>query len=262
MDTGAMIRNLLRDEGGSNTVSLAIVIPALILLTFGIVDFGRAVFDWNAVQKATQIGAREAVIRDPVARPIKDYFACNPPSNTGDVGLLCADSGGGIRSQCNFGTVVCTSSGCTRNGAAVSSTKVDQATFNAIVAAMRVALPGLEPENVTLTYRSSKLGFIGKPDGPVPEVTAEVSGVPFDFLGLDIDLPGLKRFGSLKSVYGGSWTVPTLSTTFTAEDLNNNTCAEQGLVEDTSQGRLICQTGGGGGGGGGGDGGGTTPICF
>jgi TadE-like protein len=238
-----MFRNLLRDERGSNTVELAFVIPSLILLTFGIVDFGRAVFDWNAVEKATQIGAREAVIRDPVAVPIKNHFACNPPSD-GAVGLLCSDSVYG--SECNFGTVVCTSSGCTRNGTAVSSTAVDDATFDAIVAEMQGALPGLEPENVTLTYRSSKLGFIGKPDGPVPEVTAEVSGVPFDFLGLDIFSP----------VYGGTWTVPKLSTTLTAEDMSNNTCADQGLTEQTVDGRLVCQPGGGGGGGG------ATPICF
>ena len=242
----AMIRSLLRDERGSNSVELAMVIPALVLLTFGIVDFGRAVFDWNAVEKATQIGARETVIRDPVALPIKDYFGCNVPTSA-DIGLLCADPAGGIRSQCDFGTVVCTSTGCRHNGAAIASTKVDQATFNAIVAAMQRALPGLEPKNVTLTYKSTRLGFIGKPNGPVPEVTAAVSGVPFDFFGLDL-------FGSLKSVYGGNWTVPTLSTTLTAEDLNSNTCAEQGLAQTTVQGRLVCSGNGGGNA--------SNPICF
>jgi len=241
-----MIRNLMHDERGSNSVELAFVIPALILLTFGIIDFGRAVFDWNAVEKATQIGARETVIRDPVALPIKDYFACNVPTSA-DVGLLCADPAGGIRSECDFGTVVCTSSGCTRNGAAIASTNVDQATFNAIVAAMQSALPGLTTQNVTLTYKSSKLGFIGKPNGPVAEVTAAVSGVPFDFLGLDL-------LGSLSSVYGGNWTVPTLSTTLTSEDLNNNTCAEQGLAETTINGWLVCSGNGGGNA--------SNPVCF
>lgn len=240
-----MLRNLLRDDRGSNTVELAYVVPSLILLTFGIVDFGRAVFDWNAVEKATQIGAREAIIRDPVAVPIKDYFECNTPSDTTVVGLLCADPGGGIRSECDFGTVVCTLSGCTRNGSAITSGEVDEATFDAIVAEMQGALPRLEPENVTLTYRSSKLGFIGKPDGPVPEVTAEVGDVPFDFLGLDVFSP----------IYGGTWNVPTLSTTLTAEDMSNNTCADQGLSEQTVDGRLVCQPGGGGGGD-------DTPICF
>ena len=110
---------------------------------------------------------------------------------------------------------------------------------------MQEALPRLEPENVTITYTSTNLGFIGKPDGPVPEVTAEVSDVPFDFFGLDIFSP----------IYGGTWTVPTLRTTLTAEDLSNNTCAEQGLTEQTVNGRLVCQPGGGGGGG-------DTPICF
>jgi len=249
MDAVAMIRHLIRDERGSNAVELVFVIPALVLLTFGIVDFGHAVFDWNAVEKATQVGAREAVIRDPVALPIKDYFAtdCNALTSA-DVGLLCADPAGGIRSQCDFGTVVCTASGCTHDGAAIASTKIDPATFNAIVAAMQGALPRLTRQNVTLTYKSSRLGFIGKPDGPIAEVTAAVSGVPFDFLGLDL-------FVYLRSIYGGNRTIPTLSTTLTAEDLDSNTCAEQGLAETTNpQGQLVCSGNAGANA--------ATPICF
>ena len=257
-----MLQRLLSDDRGSNTVELAFVVPSLILLTFGIVDFGRAVFDWNAVEKATQIGAREAIIRDPVATPIKNQFACDP-ANSDDIGTLCAcpasgqcsgdGNGNGVKDKCEFannGGVVCTSAGCTRNGATVAADKVAEATFDAIVAAMQGALPRLEPENVTITYKSSELGFLGKPDGPVAEVTVAVDNVPFDFFGLDIFSP----------IYGGTWTVPTLSTTLTAEDLNNNTCEEQGLVEGTVDGRLVCQSGGGGGGGGGGGNG--NPVCF
>ncbi len=230
-----MLRHLFRDERGGNSVELVFVIPGLLLLTFGIIDFGRAVFDWNAVEKATQIAAREAITRDPVAVPIKYHFECDPPSDTTVVGLLCSDPDGGVRSECDFGIVECTASGCTRGGAALSSTKVDEATFDAIVARMRSAMPRLTPENVTLIYKPSKLGFIGKPDGPVPEVTARVTGMPFDFWGLAL----------FNAAFDDTWNIPTLSTTLTGEDISNNSCAEQGLTEQTTAtGQLVCEPGG------------------
>jgi len=215
-------------------------------------------FDWNAVEKATQIGAREAVIRDPVAIPIKTWFECNP-ADPGMMGFRCADPAGGIRAECDFGTVVCTSTGCTRNGSALDATKLDQTVFTEIVTGMQAALPRLLPENVTLTYKPSELGFIGKPDGPVPEVKAEVGGVPFDLYGLDIDLYQSQQGGlaAAPAIFGVDWTVPTLSVTLTGEDISDNSCADQGLNETTVDGRLVCQGGGGGGGGGG-----SGPVCF
>jgi len=250
MERRGMLPTLLRDERASTTVELVWVFPCLIILTFGIIDFGRAMFDWNAVEKATQIGSREAVIRDPVATPIKTWFECNPPSDASMVGLLCADPAGGIRPECDFGTVVCTSTGCTRDGTAMDSTKLDQTVFSEIMTAMQTVLPRLQPENVTFTYKASTLGFIGKPDGPVPEVTAKATGVPFDLYGLDLDI----YQGVIPSIFTADWTVPTLSVTLTGEDINNNTCAEQGLAETTVDGRLVCQGGGGGGG--------SAPVCF
>ncbi len=254
-----MLARLLRDDRASTTVEMVWVFPSLIILTFGIIDFGRAMFDWNAAEKATQIGSREAVIRDPVATPIKTWFECNPPNDSSEVGLLCADPAGGIRTQCDFGTVVCTSTGCTHNGTALDATKLDQTVFSGIVTAMQAALPRLQPENVTLTYRSSQLGFIGKPDGPVPEVTAQVSGVPFDLFGLDRDVyQGPQGLVPAPAIFKADWTVPTLSVTLTGEDISDNTCAEQGLAETTVDGRLVCQ----GNGNGGGNGNGNNPVCF
>jgi hypothetical protein len=249
------LRNLLRlvrDGRGSHSVELVYVLGGLTLLTAGIVDFGRAVFDWNAVEKAVQVGAREAVVRDPIALPIKTYFECNPPADPSDpntgLGAWCADANGALKAQCNFGTVVCTSTGCTRNGTGLASTKVDQTIFNSILAAMHGALPRLQPENVTIRYTPTALGFIGKPKGPIPEVTAQVSNVPFNFSLLEV-------FGNFTGV---TLTVPTLSVTLTGEDLSNNSCAEQGMVEGNVGGELVCQPGGGGGGGGGGG----SPLCF
>lgn len=247
-----MVLALLRDERGGNSVEFAMVFVVLMLFSIGIIDFARASFDWNAVEKATQVGARQTVIRDPVAVPIKTWFECNPPNDPSKVGLLCADPAAtsGIRTECDFGTVVCTSTGCTHNGTAMASTKLDPTVFPEIVTAMQGALPRLQPANVTLTYKSSTLGFIGKPDGPVPEVTAQVSGLPFDLLGLDI-------FAGLVPVFGSNWRVPTLSVTLTGEDISDNTCAEQGLGETTVNGQLVCQGNGSGNGNGN-----NGPVCF
>jgi Flp pilus assembly protein TadG len=242
-----MLLALIRDERGSNSVELTYVLTALLLLTFAIFDFASASFNWDAAEKAAQVGVREAVIRDPIALPITSFFQCEAQSNKWNsayVGYLCSDPSVPSDNTCDFGTVTCTSTGCTRNGTALASTKVNQTTFNNIVAAMQTALPRLKPANVSITYRPTTLGFVGKPNGPIPEVTVQVSNVPFYFRMLYLLWPNFNL------------TIPTQSVSFTGEDLSDNTCAEQGLVDGTDpNGNLVCQKGGGGGGGG-------TPVCF
>lgn len=64
---------LLRDERGAAMVEFALVVPLLLLLIFGIAEFGRA---WNINQTladAAREGARRAVVRDgPAAAKVGD----------------------------------------------------------------------------------------------------------------------------------------------------------------------------------------------
>lgn len=59
------LRRLRRDERGQALVEFALVLPILLLLVLGIIDFGRA---WNLHQTITDAareGARRAVVYDP-----------------------------------------------------------------------------------------------------------------------------------------------------------------------------------------------------
>jgi Flp pilus assembly protein TadG len=62
----------LRDERGAAAVEFALVVPVLLLLVFGMIDFGRLLFTRNNLQSAVREGARVAAARpnptDGVAR--------------------------------------------------------------------------------------------------------------------------------------------------------------------------------------------------
>jgi len=209
------IRRFWKHEGGGPAAEFAIVTFALVSLTMAIIDFGRATWQWNAAQKATQVAARIAVVRDPLYLPIKFHFNCTSPS-TLVLGMLCLDTAtNAIRPECDFGTVVCNKAGC--NGKPYD---VDQAQqFAEIYDAMLYAYPWLEDDQISITYTPTELGFVGKPGGPIAEVTAEVSGEIFDFF-------------ALFPLGFTTMDMQAFRTTLTSEDLSDNSLIEQGLVKN------------------------------
>ena len=71
------IRRLRRDTKGQALVEFALVLPILLLLILGIVEFGRA---WNLAQMMSDVareGTRRAVIADPTIteQSVKDFMA-------------------------------------------------------------------------------------------------------------------------------------------------------------------------------------------
>jgi Flp pilus assembly pilin Flp len=238
----------LKDERGANTVEMVMIVSALTLLTAGVVDVGRLMTEYNAIQKGVEMGVREAVTRDPIVQPTKYHFFCNPPANSDLVGELCRDDDGNQRPECDFGTFVCTDAECTGtfNGtnyslnyaeqcdSGPSTTKGDclsRETFDGIVDEMRSSVPNLSPANVTISYKSSKLGFIGQFGALPGDVTVDVTGIPFGFMA---SLP----FGEI------AWTIPRMSAAFTGEDMSNNSCADQGLKSSVSGGVVSCNKSG------------------
>ncbi len=205
------IREFLQDEGGGPAVEFGILAFALITLTMAVIDFGRATWVWNAAQKATQVAARIAVVRDPLYLPIKFHFNCEPQPSVEVLGKLCLDSATNtMRPECDFGTVVCTKGGC--NGQAYETEQAVQ--FAEIYDAMLYAYPWLEDDEVSITYTPTKLGFVGKPGGPIAEVMAEISGDTFFFY-------GLMTWGFL------AMNMQEFRTTLTSEDLSDNSLIEQ-----------------------------------
>ena len=51
-----------RSEAGTSVVEMAIVLPLLLLLVFGIGEFGVAYTRWNSLTNAVREGAREGVV--------------------------------------------------------------------------------------------------------------------------------------------------------------------------------------------------------
>ena len=51
-----------RSEDGQALVEMALVLPVLLVLLFGIIDFGHAVNDWNTENSLANLGARYAAV--------------------------------------------------------------------------------------------------------------------------------------------------------------------------------------------------------
>jgi hypothetical protein len=189
-------RRLIRSERGNASVGFVVIAPAFLLLFFLVIEVAGAFFWWKTAEKATQLGARVAIVRDPVAAGVP---AINPRRAGGVFGLACGHSS----DPCNFDAQdlwVCEGGGDSCNPDA----------FQLVVAEMRrVFGGGFQDQNVRITYRYVELGFAGGPF--VPAVTVTLSGVPFGlFLGILSGLAGDRAALA---------TLPDISTTLTGEDL-------------------------------------------
>ncbi len=188
-------RHYLRDRSASSAVEFALVITIFVVFLFGIIDFSRAFWEWNRAAKATQEGARFAVVNDPVAAGLADFD-----------GLAFGGAGASVPlSSINPNPVVCDSNGCNGYG-------FDSAAHAAILNRVsqfypRASEAGVE---VVVEYEHIGLGFIGNPFGPdiAPAVTVKLQGLQFPFI-----TPGLNGIANL--------TMPEFAATITAEDLEN-----------------------------------------
>ena len=59
------VRDRLKDETGQNLVEFALVVPLLLILVFGIAEFGRAWMTQNILTGAAREASRLGVIRAP-----------------------------------------------------------------------------------------------------------------------------------------------------------------------------------------------------
>lgn len=52
----------MRREGGQSVVEFALIVPLILLLFFGAIDMGRAVFAYNTLAQAARAGNRVAIV--------------------------------------------------------------------------------------------------------------------------------------------------------------------------------------------------------
>ena len=198
-----ILRRLIRDERGTSSVEFVIVATVFFMLIFGIIDFSRAMWEWNAAAKATHWGVRHAIVNDMVSKKLASFSGVLAGVNAGenvDATVVVAKLGAD--------TFTCTNTGC--NGNRDTSTDFDDIAFGLIVARMQLIYDKIQPENVVVAYRHIGLGFAGDPLGPDlhPLVTVRLTGMQFNFV-----TPGLAGILNMA--------MPDFAATMTGEDLTS-----------------------------------------
>ena len=191
-----MMRRLLLNRNGSSAAEFALVLPLLLLFLLGILDCGRYLWEVNKAEKATQVGARVAIVTNVISTGL------GTQNYVGVSGLTQGD----LIPAGALGAITCARTACTCSGACPTSFAATDATaFDTIVTRMEYMKPGITANNVRIHYRGSGLGFAGDPNGMdiAPLVTVELTGVKFN----PLVLFGLVAFD-----------LPAFRTTLTAED--------------------------------------------
>jgi Flp pilus assembly protein TadG len=90
-----MNRRRFKDEQGQTVVEFALVVPILLVILFGILQFGAVYNDYVTLTDATRVGARKAAVSRHSATPEADAEEAVRNSATG------------IDKPCNGGTGLC-----------------------------------------------------------------------------------------------------------------------------------------------------------
>lgn len=197
-------------ERAAAAAEFALVLPLMLLLVFGIIDVGRYMYIINRAEKATQIGARMAVVTNPLS---PDLIAADYVSGSLAAGeLIPADQLG--RLTCTSSGCTCTTSPCPSGGGAI-----DGAAHAVIVDRIDDILNGVTAANVEVSYSGSGFGFAGTETGGgaggateameiSPLVTVALTDLEFrPVTGLLLPIIDLPRFSSTLPAEDASGTV-------------------------------------------------------
>jgi len=181
------------DCRGTTSVEFALVALLFFTAVLGIVDFARALWEWNAAAKATQAGARFAAVTDLISLDMRNYRGLSAGLRTG--------------SKIPAGTPGTEPVACDAGGCAGDPVRMDAVAFAAVVAHMRQIDVRITADNVVVEYRHVGHGFVGNPLGPdlAPMVTVRLRDMTFRFV-----TPGLAGVISLA--------MPDFAATLTVED--------------------------------------------
>ena len=204
-------RQFLKSTSGASGAEFALLLPLFLVLLFAVIDGGRFMWASNQAEKATQVGARIAIVTDVLSSGLRDEdYAGKTVSGT-------QLKAGDLIPAAALGSVRCTDTGCTCETApcpASLGTFNSTLFTNVLVTRMKQMYPSITAANVVVRYRGSGFGIAeaasGGGGGGVTEqmeisplITVTLTGVQFRPLTLF----------ALKTV-----TMPDFSTTLTAED--------------------------------------------
>src|SRR5215831_13175572 len=117
---------LWRDETGAVLVEISILLPVVITILCGSIDFLYAFYQWNAAAKAVQVGARIAAVSDPVAAGLNNLS--NQVVLSGPV--IIGRPMPSFRITCDGSTQICT---CVGTCIGMAPNSFSQAAMNRII---------------------------------------------------------------------------------------------------------------------------------
>ncbi len=170
------LQRLARDQRGATAAEFAMVLPLALLFLFGIIDVGLFAWQFNQSEKATQMGARLAVVTDLVAPGLATQSYVGAV-----VGGVTLTQGDNIPAGA-LGLIRCTAGGCQCATAPCPATLgYDGAAFQRVVDRIRLMNPRIAAGNVVVEYRASGLGYAGDPSGLelVPLTTVRLQNLQF-----------------------------------------------------------------------------------
>jgi len=188
------------DNDGSTAAEFGLVLPLLVLLLLGVVDVGRLLYTWNEAEKATQMGARFAVVTNPVAGDLANHDFTSDGLSPGDtVSTTIFSHLECVNGKCQN----CSGSACSNftNGYGYSATA-----FTNLVKQMSNFFPAIKAANVQIDYDNAGLGYVSDPNAPNVAVFVTVR------------LKNLTFTPALFKLLGTSITLPDFKTTLTMED--------------------------------------------
>ena len=180
-----MASKLLRDITGSVLVEYTLVFPLFIAAMLGTVDVAYMLYEWNQADKAAYIGARKAVVTNPIATNITSPTYTT--AQLANLGQPCFNAATGVANgNCPSLSTVCTpaaSNGSCTNGFMWSA--ASETAFTSIFAPMQQVFPRLTRQNVQITYQTNNLGYVKQPGGLPMNVTVSIRCMTHQFYFID-----------------------------------------------------------------------------
>ena len=206
-----LIRRVMCDAKGICSVEFAIVCSLFFMMVLGIIDFSRAMWEYNAAAIATQAGARYAIVSDLVSNTWMTYDG----TTDAKIGFPVSDLKGPMPNP-----IFCTVTGCGGTQASATNSAdlrkvtftdaggnpVTKPVFDLIVERMQAHFSRIAPENVVVKLEHVGMGMAGNPFGPDidPMVTVSLTGMNFTFLTPGLaNLPTPISMGPVTATYSG-----------------------------------------------------------
>lgn len=209
-----MLRQILRSDAGASSAEFALVLPLLLVLMFGVIDAGRFAWEYNKAEKATQVGARVAIVTDVLSTGLRDEDYADQTIDGVKLGVGDRIPAGAL------GSLLCTNGGCECEAEPCPDLGTfDTDTFNnTLVQRMKFISPAITAENVEVRYSGSGFGVAtgetGGGGGGGGGATEQMEISPL----VTVSLTDMKFNPVTCLVFLCEISLPTISTTLTAED--------------------------------------------